>query len=161
MWVKLNIPNGFPAPDTPPSHPTHTRKKRPQAIGRSRGGLSTKIHAAVDALGNPVRCLLTGGQVPDVTQAEPLLENLPIQQVVADKGYDSQQLIDWIHARQGQANIPARAGNHYPRDFDAPEYQARNLVERFFNRIKHFRRIATRYEKLDVRIVDPEIWTRV
>ncbi len=71
----------------------------------------------------------------------------------ADKGYDSQQLIDWIHARQGQANIPARAGNHYPRDFDAHEYQARNLVERFFNRIKHFRRIATRYEKLDVRYV--------
>jgi IS5 family transposase len=70
------------------------QKNGPQASGRSRGGLSTKIHAAVDALGNPVRCLLTGGQVHDVTQAEPLLENLPIQQVVADKGYDSQQLID-------------------------------------------------------------------
>ncbi len=115
--------------------------------------MSTKIHAAVDALGNPVRCLLTAGQVHDVTQAGSLLENLPIQQVVVDKGYDSQPLIDWIHARQGQANIPARAGYHYPRECDAHEYQARNLVGRFFNRIKHFRRIATRYEKLDVRYV--------
>ena len=129
------------------------RKKRPPRIGRSRGGVGTKIHAVVDARGNPVRGLLTAGQVHDVTQAEPLLENLPIQQVVADKGYDSPQLIDGIHARHGQANIPARAGNHYPREFDAHEYQARNLVERFFNRIKHFRRIATRYEKLDVRYV--------
>ena len=115
--------------------------------------MSTKIHAVVDAPGNPVRCLLTGGQVHDVTQAEPLLENLPPQQVVADKGYDSQQLIDLIHARQGQATIPARADNHYPREFDAHEYQACNLVERFFNRIQYFRRIAPRYEKLDARYV--------
>ena len=115
--------------------------------------MSTKIHAVVDAPGNPVRCLLTGGQVHDVTQAEPLLENLPPQQVVADKGYDSQQLIDLIHARQGQATIPARADNHYPREFDAHEYQACNLVERFFNRIKYFRRIAPRYEKLDAHYV--------
>ncbi len=127
------------------------RKKRPPRIGRSRGGLSPKIHAVVDALGNPVRGLLTGGQVHDVTQVEPLLEDLPLQQVVADKGYDSQQLIDLIHARQGKANIPARAGNHYPREFDAHEYQTRNLVERFFNCIKHFRRIATRDEKLNAR----------
>jgi len=68
-----------------------------------------------------VRCLLTAEQVHDVTQAESLLENLPIQQVVADMGYDSQPLIDWIHARQGQANIPARTGNHSPREFDAHE----------------------------------------
>ena len=129
------------------------RKKRPPRIGRSRGGLSPKIHAVVDALGNPVRGLLTGGQVHDVTQVEPLLEDLPLQQVVADKGYDSQQLIDLIHARQGKANIPARAGNHYPREFDAHEYQARNLVERFFNCIKHFRRIATRDEKLNARYI--------
>jgi transposase len=113
--------------------------------------LSTKIHALVDALGNPVRCLLTAGQVHDVTQAEPLLEGIPAQQVVADKGYDAKWLIDLIHGRSAKANIPARAGNAYPRDFDAHDYEARNLVERFFARIKHFRRIATRYEKLDVR----------
>ena len=127
------------------------KKNGPQAIGRSRGGLSTKIHALVDALGNPVRCLLTAGQVHDVTQAEPLLEGIPARQVVADKGYDAKDLIDLIHRRAAKANIPARAGNTYPRDFDAHDYKARNLVERFFNRIKHFRRIATRYEKLDVR----------
>jgi transposase len=91
--------------------------------------------------------------VHDVTRVEPLLEDLPLQQVVAEKGYDPQQLIDLIHARQGKANIPARASNHYPREFDAHEYQARNLVERFFNCIKHFRRIATRDEKLNARYI--------
>lgn len=94
---------------------------------------------------------MTAGQVHDVTQAEPLLEGIPAQQVVADKGYDAKWLIDLIHGRSAKANIPARAGNAYPRDFDAHDYEARNLVERFFARIKHFRRIATRYEKLDVR----------
>jgi transposase len=127
------------------------KKNGPQAIGRSRGGLSTKIHALVDALGNPARYLLTAGQVHDVTQAEPLLDGIPAQQVVADKAYDSKQLIDFIHSQTAKANIPARAGSTYPRDFDAHDYKARNLVERFFNRIKQFRRIATRYEKLDVR----------
>lgn len=87
----------------------------------------------------------------DVTRAKPLLEDLPIQQVVADQGYDAQSLIDLIHARQGQANIPARPGNPYPREFDAHEYQARNLVKRFFNRIKYLIPIATRYEKLYLR----------
>ncbi len=81
--------------------------------------------------------------------AEPWLEDLPIPPVVADKGDDANHVIDWIHARRATANIPARAGNHDPRACDAHEYQARHLVERFFNRIQPFRRIATRYDKLD------------
>ena len=70
---------------------------------------------------------------------------------MADKAYDSRKLIDAIHASGAQAVIPPRAKSQYPREFDPHLYKARNLVERFFNRIKHFRRIATRYEKLDVR----------
>jgi len=127
------------------------KKNSPQAIGRSRGGLTTKIHALVDALGNPARGRLTTGQVHDIVEAEALIEGVPTEQVIADKGYDSKAFIDTIHARGAKANIPARAGNSNPRDFDAHEYKARNLVGRFFNRIKHFRRIATRYEKLDGR----------
>lgn len=105
----------------------------------------------VDALGNPARWLLTGGQTHDVTQAEPLLEGVAAEKVVADKAYDSRALIDAIHARQSVAVIPPRSNSQQPREFDPHVYKARNLVERFFNRIKHFRRVATRYEKLDCR----------
>jgi transposase len=80
-----------------------------------------------------------------------LLENIPAQTVVADKAYDSSTLIDAIHARNANAVIPVRANSTRPRPFDPHAYKARNLVERFFNRIKHFRRVATRYDKLDSR----------
>ena len=113
--------------------------------------MTTKIHALVDALGNPARWRLTGGQVNDILEAEALIEGVPAEQVVADKAYDAKAFIDTLHARGAKANIPARRGNGNPRDFDAHDYRARNLVERFFNRIKHFRRIATRYEKLERR----------
>jgi transposase len=105
----------------------------------------------VDALGNPARWRLTAGQVHDLVEAEALIAGVGAEQVVADKGDDATALIETIHARGAKANIPARAGNGNPRDFDAHEYKARNLVERFFSRVKHFRRIATRYEKLDHR----------
>jgi transposase len=113
--------------------------------------LSTKIHALVDALGNPARWTLTAGQTHDVTQAEPLLDGIQAEKVVADKAYDSRTLIDAIHARHSEAVIPPRSNSQYPREFDPHVYKARNLVERFFNRIKHFRRVATRYDKLDSR----------
>jgi transposase len=88
--------------------------------------------------------------VHDVTQAEPWLEDIPAKPVVADQAYDSKPLIDLLHARATQTNIPPRAGNHYPRDCDAHDSKTRHWVERFFNRINPVRRIATRYEKLDV-----------
>jgi hypothetical protein len=77
------------------------KKEGPQAIGRSRGGLTSKIHAVVDALGNPVRWLLSGGEVADITQAKPLLDGLKADAVLADKGYDADALIDL----QGQTTI--------------------------------------------------------
>ena len=123
----------------------------PQAIGRSRGGLTTKIHALVEALGNLARWRLTPGQAADVTEAEALLEGVVTEAVGADKAYDSDALIDTITASGAKAAIPPRANRTQPRSFDRHLYKGRNLVERFFCRIKHFRRIATRYDKLDRR----------
>ena len=117
-------------------------------MGRSRGGLTSKIHAVVDALGNPVRWLLTGGEVADITQATPLLDGLKADAVLADKGYDADALIDSIRASGAMAVIPPKRNRVVQRSYDRHLYKDRNLVERFFNRIKQFRRIATRYEKL-------------
>jgi transposase len=90
------------------------QKRGVQAIGRSRGGLTTKIHALVDALGNPARWSLTAGQTHDVTQAEPLLEGVVAEKVVADKAYDSRALIDAIHERKAEAVIPPRSNSQQP-----------------------------------------------
>nr|WP_183148256.1 IS5 family transposase [Denitratisoma oestradiolicum] len=119
-----------------------------QAIGRSRGGLTTKIHACVDALGNPLRLILTGGQVADITQGPALVDALVTDAVVADKGYDSNAFVDTITRMGAEAVIPPRSNRLTPREFDRERYKARNLVERFFNRLKQFRRLATRYDKL-------------
>lgn len=86
-----------------------------------------------------------------MNEAEPLLEGISAGAVAADKAYDSQSLIDRITASGAQAVIPPRANRIQSRSYDRHIYKARNLVERFFCRIKHFRRIATRYDKLDVR----------
>ncbi len=117
-------------------------------IGRSRGGLTSKIHAVVDALGNPVRWLLTGGEVADICCAKPLLDGLKTAAVLADKGYDADPLIDSIQATGAMVVIPPKRKRVVQRSYDRHLYKDRNLVERFFNRIKQFRRIATRYEKL-------------
>src|SRR6218665_1244025 len=124
------------------------KKEGPQAIGRSRGGWTSKIHVVVDALGSPVRWLLTGGEVADITQAKSLLEGLKADAVLADKGYDADALIDSIQVAGATAVIPPRRNRVVQRSYDRHLYKERNLVERFFNRIKQFRRIATRYEKL-------------
>lgn len=110
--------------------------------------MTSKIHAVVDALGNPVRWLLTGGEVADITQAKPLLDGLQADAVLADKGYDADALIDSIQTSGAMAVIPPKRNRVVQRSYDRHLYKDRNLVERFFNRIKQFRRIATRYEKL-------------
>ncbi len=102
----------------------------------------------VDALGKPICWLLTGGEVADITQAPSLLKGLKTQKVLADKGYDAQTLIDSIQAMGALAVIPPKSNRLVQRSYDRHLYKQRNLVERFFNRIKHFRRVATRYEKL-------------
>ena len=98
---------------------------------------------------------MTPGPRHDITQAEALLkqcsltpeQRAEIEAVLADKGYDSDAFIEMIAVLEAEAVIPSRKGRKAPRDYDVELYKARNLVERFFNRIKHYRRVATRYEK--------------
>ena len=90
---------------------------------------------------------LTPGQESDVKQAGALLEGYDPDAVIADKGYDSDELVAAIEARGGEAVIPPRANRVEKREYDKYLYKERNLVERFFNCIKQFRRVATRYEK--------------
>jgi transposase len=118
-----------------------------QALGRSRGGFGTKVHIAVDALGNPVRLILTGGQVADVTPGGALIANIKVEPVIADTGYDSNDLVGAIEASGAEAVIPPRSHRKEKRAYDRHLYKERNLVERFINRVKQCRRIATRYEK--------------
>ena len=123
-----------------------------EGLGRSRGGLTTKVHAACDALGNPVRYLLTPGQRNDVTQATELLGGYEVgavlaDAVLADKGYDAGWLVDQIEAAGALAVIPPKKNRVEQRSYDANLYADRNKIERLFNRLKHYRRVATRYEK--------------
>lgn len=103
---------------------------------------------AVDALGNPLRVILSAGQIADIDHASALIKDLPGQAVVADKGYDANHFVARIEATGAEAVIPPRSNRLAPRDFDRHLYRDRNLIERFFARLKHFRRIATRYDKL-------------
>lgn len=110
--------------------------------------MTTKIHALVDALGNPVAFSLTQGQVSDLSQAEPLLEDVAPEAFLADKAYDADRLILALEARGINPVIPPKANRKVQRPCDFALYRERNLVERFFNTLKHFRAIATRYDKL-------------
>ena len=110
--------------------------------------MSTKIHAAVDALGNPVRFILTQGQSSEYEQANALIEGFQADFVLADKGYDSNDFIENIQAGGSVAVIAARKNRIEERDYDQTIYKERNFVERLFQKLKHYRRIATRYERL-------------
>ena len=102
---------------------------------------------AVDALGNPVRLIATAGQVADVTQGAALVSGLKVEHVIADKGYDSSELIGEIEAGGAKAVIPPRSNRKVARDYDKHLYKDRNLAERFLNKVKNCRRVATRYDK--------------
>jgi transposase len=118
-----------------------------EALGRSRGGFSTKIHVACDGLGKPVTIILTPGQDSDIAQGPALIENSNATKVIADKGYDSDAFIDAIQAKQAEAVIPPRRNRNEERPYDREAYKGRNVVERFINVMKQCRRVATRYEK--------------
>jgi transposase len=124
-----------------------------QALGRSAGGFSTKLHVAVDGLGNPLRVRLTGGQRHDSSQATALMTGLDFQYLIADRGYAAQPLIDQIEAHGAQAVIPPHPRALRKRPYDTWLYRERHLVECFFNKLKHFRRVFARFDKLDVRFL--------
>ena len=100
--------------------------------------MTTKIHAVVDALGNPLRLLLTGGHRNDVTQAEELLKGWKTTRVLADKGYDSNAVLANVAALKAEAVIPPKANRLIQRVYDKEFYKERHLVECFFNKLKQF-----------------------
>ncbi len=102
---------------------------------------------AVDTWGRPLRFIVTGGQRHDSTQARALLTGFTATYVIADKGYDSQALIEYIEGLGATPVIPPRARRRVPRPYDATLYKQRNWIERTFNRLKHWRRLATRYDR--------------
>jgi transposase len=118
-----------------------------EALGRSKGGFTTKIHALVDALGNPLKFILTSGQRHDITQAESLLKNMKNTTVIADKGYDSNALIQAIEQQKSIAVIPPKQNRKIQRKYDTHVYKERHLIECFFGKIKHFRRVFSRFDK--------------
>ena len=119
-----------------------------QALGRSRGGFSTKIHILVDGLGNPLRLHLTAGPCHDSPHAPALLEGLLFKRVIADRGYAGQAIIDLVMEQGAEAVIPPHPRAKQPRDYDRWWYRERHLVECFINNIKHFHRVFSRFDKL-------------
>lgn len=136
-------------------------------MGRSRGGLTTKIHALVDANGLPIALKLTEGQAHDGKSATDMLGALgPSQILLGDAAYDSDALRAAVDAQGAWANVKPLSRRKKAPAFSAFLYRYRNLVERFFNKLKHFRAVATRYEKHDanylalVKLAAARIWMR-
>ncbi len=137
-------------------------------MGRSRGGLTSKIHALVDAEGRPIRLELTPGQVHDGAMAATFLPDLqPGAILLADRAYDSNAIRNEAKARSVWTNIPPKRNRTASISFSRWVYRQRNLVERFFNRIKQYRGIATRYDKCPfnflaaIKLVSSLIWIRL
>lgn len=107
------------------------------------------MHLAVDANGQPIKLLLGPGHEHDVTRADELLADHEPEAVIADKAYDSDELVDKILSRGAEVVIPPRRNRNYQRKLNKRKYKTRNLIERFVNRLKHYRRVATRYDKTD------------
>ena len=129
--------------------------------------MTSKLHVVVEDRGLPVRVVLTPGQASDKTTTPILLEGLRLTgDVVADRGYYARSIIELIEAGGGTAHIPSQSNVRVIRSVDPALYRRRNLVERFFCKLKHFRRIATRFDKLArnylaaVLLVCTRLWTR-
>ncbi len=143
---------------------TAEESRERQGIGQSRGGLSTKIHVLCEGAGQPISVKVTAGQAHESTQAEPLLDSVGIKgkrgrprrrfdHTAGDKAYDSVEFRRAVRRRGSRPVIPHRRDHHgeYPRralGFDKKKYRQRNVVERLIGRLKEYRRIATRYDKL-------------
>jgi transposase len=136
-------------------------------MGRSRGGLTTKIHALVDAVGRPILLKLTEGQAHDGRSAADMLGSVGAgQTLLADRAYDSDGLRNMLANRQAVANIRLMPNRKRRPDFDEELHKKRNHAERFFCKLKHFRAVATRYDKRDdnflasVQLASLRIWLR-
>ena len=125
------------------------RGTQQQAIGRSRGGLTTKIVGMVDTLGTLFRFLLLPGQAHDMKGVAPLIHDVSFGALLADKAFDADWLLQDLDKRGATAVIPPKSNRKVQRDYDTHMYKWRHLVENYFAKIKEFRGIATRYDKTD------------
>lgn len=118
-----------------------------EALGRSKGGFTTKIHIATDGLGNPLKFIITPGQQHDICQATELCKPFSNAVVLADKGYDCDAFISTLTAQQCIPTIPPKSNRKTPRHHDKELYKNRSTVETFISKIKHFRRVFSRFDK--------------
>ena len=130
---------------------TAGKKTENKAVGRTKGGLNTKIHAIVDGLGNPVVLLLSPGNDHDSLHAVELMEMTDITGVnmLGDKAYGTKEILAYIKEYGATVVIPPKSNAKEPWEVDYYLYKERHLVECFFQKMKWFRRVATRYDKLD------------
>lgn len=149
-------------------HAAGARKGEEIAIGRSKGGLTTKVHMLADAHGNPREFVITEGQVHDMKEAATLAEISDADVFLGDKGYDSEALREMLLKKGVRPVIPRKKNSSKPNpSFDEELYKARHTVENLFAKMKEFRGFATRYDKLKrnyaavVAIVCSEIWFRL
>ena len=125
------------------------RGEQKQAIGRSRGGRNTKIHALADAKGRLLSILLTGGEAHDCPPAQRLIRRTKAAcKLLGDKAYDSAELRQWLKERGTKPVVPNRSNRKQPFSFDRKSYKQRHRIENAFGRLKDFRRIFTRYDRL-------------
>ena len=133
------------------SAPFGSRRKRgpfEQAIGRSRGGRTSKVHALTDERGRPFGFTLTAGNTHDLVGAAFVLQSSPIpRRLLADRAYDARKFREWLTERGCEPVIPPNPTRKNPCSYDKAAYRLRNSIERMFCRLKDFRRIATRYDK--------------
>ena len=128
-------------------HPQKDHQER-EGLGRSCGGFSTKIHAVCDALGNPLDFIITPGQQHDSPQAIPLIKGLKSPNLLADKGYDSDEIRQFARQNGCVPHIPPRKNRIEDRPYDADLYKERHKIECLFGFIKHYRRLFARFDKL-------------
>ena len=126
-------------------------KTADKAVGRTKGGLNTKIHAVVDGLGNPLYFQLSAGNINDSKATVDVLSHVDISQsnVIADKAYGTGEILDYIQHQGSEYTIPPKANTGNPWRCDWVLYKGRHLIECFFHQIKWFRKMATRFDKLD------------
>lgn len=137
----------------PPQRGSPLKKggQKAQALGRTRGGFTTKLNLSLSDACIPLRFILVEGHRNDITQASVLIEGYSYEHVIGDKAYDSDAFIAEITSRDAIAVTPPRKRRTEPRAYDETLYKRRNLIERFFGWLKQYRRVATRYDKLGVR----------
>ena len=133
-----------------PTAPRQAEKgEEVQAIGRSRGGRTSKIHALADHRGRPIAFALTPGNVADITVAQAVVAAVEApKRLIADKAYDAEHFRNWLAQRRIKAVIPSTASRRTPYPIDRNAYRRRNVIERLFCKLKNWRRITTRYVRL-------------